>query len=76
MANRTLGAIADKNTASFSKDYSGHLKKKNVVKKKQNLKLKEGQKILKGESKVTELHKKLVRATPEQRQTYIDKGTI
>lgn len=76
MANRTVGVIADKNTSSFSQDYTEHLKKKNTVKKKNNLKLKKGQKLEKSESKVTELHKKLAKATPEQRQTYIDKGVI
>jgi putative FmdB family regulatory protein len=76
MAGRTVGAIADKNTDKYSEDFQNHLNAKNETKKANKLKLKDGQKIERKKSKVTPLHKKLSRATPEQRQRYIDKGTI
>lgn len=75
-ANRTLGVLAEKNSAAFSSDMQNQLNKKNATKKAKKLKLNANQKLVDGESKITPLHQKLAKATPEQRQNYIDRGTL
>jgi len=78
---RTVGAIADENSNKFSSDYKHHLESKN--KKKDVLSergFKTASSLEKNKKKMSKSEKdkmrKLMSATPEQRSTYIEKGTI
>ena len=86
LSNRTVGAIADKNDAKFSKDFKQHLKKKNSQKKDVLSKhLQDGASIVKPKESAkkpwfaknqTVSDKKLKEATPEQQANYIEKGHL
>lgn len=86
LSNRTVGAIADKNDAKFSKDFKQHLKKKNSQKKDVlSPHLQDGASITKPkestkkpwfakDQKVSD--KKLKAASPQEQLNYIEKGHL
>jgi putative FmdB family regulatory protein len=86
MTGRTVGAIADKNADSFSKDYKSRLANKNKTKKVDTLSKKMGNKgqIIKSNSTEKPWYKKnqkvsdkqLQSASAEQLKTYIEKGKL
>lgn len=87
LSNRTIGMIADKNEAKFSKDFQTHLKNKNKVAKTDKLskKLPKGAEIQKAtpatkkpwyKKNQTVSDNKLKSATPEQLKNYIEKGKL
>ena len=86
-ANRTVGAVCDKNDACFSEDFKQHLSTKNETKKVDKLseKLAEGNTIQKPPKKPSKpwyktgnepSSKKLQGAKPDQLNKYIETGKL